>query len=190
MSKLRVGRASVVVAVLVLVGTPVLVSLGALGLGEDEGVEILQTVALGAGIMVFAACAVRQPDVLSRVFFASLAMLLLSFLIRELDVEDYESWPAWLRGVLSGPVKRRWQLAVWAGFLVYFAWHARAALGVLKRWLLECEGVNAIPAALLLIASWLMDAHVLWEGPRPPLVEETAELLAYALLLVSAVRSY
>lgn len=156
---------------------------------EDGGMENAQVLAVSLSLVLFLLAAVSSNSS-ERLFYASLVLLCVSFLFRELDMEDYGLHPV-ITGLTSG-LGRNFLLGfLWACFLLLFLKDPQDSRTVLAKWFKSFEGRLMMLAGLLFLFAWPLDKEMFQLNSHTSrLLEELLELNGYFLLGLCSVSNY
>jgi len=149
---------------------------------ENRLLENAQVFILALAGLIFSAPVVYQKrtDKLLLLFFA---FLCLSFILREVDVEDLNI-PNILKYIGSGIGRNVLVVAGFVGILSCAIYNLTHYKTVLRNFVLSIDGVLMITAGMLLfLGEYFEDAHSLSHNV---LLEEALELLSYVLILLVA----
>lgn len=150
---------------------------------ENGLLENLQAAILMAGILPCLVFRTATPGIMA--FNQAFALLCFSFLLRELDVE-YLDVPLLIKMLGSGVGKVVLLILLWAGFAVVVLRKGYITAQVVHDFLESNEFKVLLLAVLLLAVSAVMDREV-FSLQFSRLYEETAEIDAYLLMVLSSV---
>ncbi len=153
---------------------------------ENQSMECFQALCLGGGTLLYVIQVPSKPRPELKIITAGLSLLLLSILLRELDLAKAGA-PEWL--LLVGTGKGRLFLlgALWLALLTT----ALPRFGLVYRvgiaFLGTRSGVLVLLAGSLYLLSWPFDKHIFhFSRPTDMFLEELVEAHAGLLLLISA----
>ncbi len=146
--------------------------------------ENVQVACLLAGVVLFLLSMARQRP---RLLYVTLALLYVTFVMRELEVEDL-SIPGFLIMLGSGIGKRIILGVLWILVLVFFVRHCREHCRAFAVWLRSPAGMAVIGALLLYVLALPLDDKIIqMDRELSMMLEEFLETLAAPLMLLSAV---
>jgi len=154
---------------------------------ENSILEDMQAVVIALGMVLYGYRSVRVKERLMRMVNLGAMLLLFSFLIRELDVEEFASLPDMMRYYLGKEGKNLTMQLLWGSYFVLLFsgvdkiqyWYRRIRSSVELQWW--------ISALILLVLSQLMDKNVLHlHHHLNRYYEEFWELFSYSCMLWAA----
>ncbi len=125
---------------------------------ENSLLEDSQAVAIALAMMLYGYYTVKQQHKIATLGFV---LLLFSFLIRELDVEEFTLLPDMMRYYLGKEGKPITMAVTWGGYLVLAGIFLKDKLFKLKSFLHTYEGKLWICAFVVLVFAQLMDKNIL-----------------------------
>lgn len=125
---------------------------------ENSILEDAQAVAITLAMVVYGYYTVKQQHKIATLGFV---LLLFSFLIRELDVEEFTRLPDVMRYYLGKEGKPITMVVTWGGYLVLAGIFLKDKLFKLKSFLHTYEGKLWICAFVVLVFAQLMDKNIL-----------------------------
>lgn len=154
---------------------------------ENYIMENLQAVSLFIGSFVFFVLSYRSSVVGIRVLFLGFGLLYLTFLMRELDLRQFEDLFAPLV-VVNDPIKDYWLVAAWLFSALIFFRSARDTLKAFVNWIRSMPGRLMVIGGLFYLLADIFDKDIIglsYEDNR--FYEEFLELNATSFLIISAV---
>jgi hypothetical protein len=156
---------------------------------ENGGMEDAQVLVISLSLVLFLFAAVSS-DTCERLFYFSLVLLCVSFILRELDMEDYGLHPI-ITGLTSGAGRNLLLGFLWACVLLSFLKNPQASRRVLSQWTRSFEGRLMMVAGLFFLSAWPLDKEMFQMSSHTSRVlEELLELNGYFLFGLSSVSSY
>jgi hypothetical protein len=151
--------------------------------------ENAQVLAVSLSLVLFLFAAVSS-DTCERFFYSSLVLLCVTFLLRELDMEDYGLHPV-ITGLTSGPGRNLLLGFLWAYFLLLFLRGPQDSSRVLYEWIRSLEGRLMMAAGFFFLSAWPLDREMFQMSSHTSRVlEELLELNGYFLFGLSSVSTY
>ncbi len=157
---------------------------------ENGGMENVQAAEMLLSTFFFLVIVRSRGERLERVFFSSLALLCVTFFLREVDIEKLGFNPVitWLG---SGFGRNLWLGVAWLVFLLIFSFHARKLCKIFLTWLNSLAGRTMLLAGLFFILAWPLDKNVFpISRLSAQFYEELLELNASILMLLSSCFSF
>lgn len=157
---------------------------------ESGPMENLQVLCLGVGAALFTWKARGTRRRAERLLYLALALFFVSFLLREIDAEDFRL-PQGLIELLDGRSRAVWLGALWLVVLMLFLRQAQETWSAFLRWVGTRAGRLLLVGGLAYVLAWPLDKRLILI-PRPTLLflEELVETAATLLMLFSAVATY
>jgi hypothetical protein len=148
--------------------------------------ENSQTLFLGLASLVYLSTAVVSTG-LERLFFAGLALLAVSLLLRELDVRGLDLNPV-VASMVNGLGRNILLGLMWLALLIACALRARKLLPVFLAWVKTPAGNAIVLAGVLLVLGRPFDGKVFgMPASAAQLCEELLEVNGYMLVLLSSI---
>jgi len=156
---------------------------------ENGGMEDAQVLAVSLSLVLFLFAAVSSKSS-ERLFYASLVLLCVTFLLRELDMEDYGLHPV-ITGLTSGLGRNVLLGFLWMCCLLLFLKDPQASRTVLSKWFKSFEGRLMMLAGLFFLSAWPLDKEMFeLNSHTSRVLEELLELNGYFLFWLSSVSNY
>ncbi len=156
---------------------------------ENGGMENAQVLVVSLSLVLFLFSAISSNSS-ERLFYASLVLLCVTFLLRELDMEDY-GFNLVITGLTSGPGRNLLLGFVWACCLLLFLKDPQASRTIFSKWFKSFEGRLMMLAGLFFLAAWPLDKEMFQLNSHTSRVlEELLELNGYFLFGLSSVSNY
>ena len=154
---------------------------------ENHLLEWLQALFLALACSVHGVRAWQEPDRQSLRFLmhAGLCALMFGFLLRELDIDQFGTAPAWAQ---AEKALRVMELLILIRLLIFFAPRARKVFAAAPRIFGMRITILTLIGGLLMVAGWPFDKKVFHGMPDAYalLGEEVLELGAYLLLFLAS----
>ena len=154
---------------------------------ENQIFENIQVVFLLFGFSLFFYSFIRSTPGSYGILFVGLSLLYLSFGVRELELEEAQTWIAILT---NPPVRNYWLAAAWAGSVILFFRNMKKTFGSFLVWIKGSQGVFLIVGGIFYLVADLFDKKMFpMRFEEHMLVEESLELYATIFMAASAVSS-
>jgi hypothetical protein len=154
---------------------------------EDSILEFSQAIVIFIAQLLFLLHAIKTIPMGERAVSVAYALLMLTFLTRELDVETF-ALPDILIYYFGEAGKTDTFRVLWAVYLLYLFIFVKVSWQQIKRYFVSYQGQLLIYTAVLLIFSQLMDKNIFhMHNYTHRFYEEIFELLSYAYFVVIAV---
>lgn len=153
---------------------------------ENCGIENAQVLFILVGGAFFLVALCRHERFEDKHLFAALTFLCVTFVLRELDVQDFNLHKA-LTWLGSGMGRNLWLIAGWVVLFAIFLRHRRGARASFLNLLRAKAGILLVAAGAFLIASQLFDQGVTGlPKATARFYEELIEINGYLLILLSS----
>lgn len=162
-----------------------LLRFGVITAEENGAIENVQAIEMGLSAVVYGFIACRTFNG-ERLLHASLALLSLNFVLRELEIQDL-SVPAWVISIGSGPGRDIFLTTAWLILVVLIVRHRERVWTAFRKWILAPEGGCTVLAGGFLILGAFFDMDLLPLSRSAALTcEELMEASGGLLLVVGA----
>jgi hypothetical protein len=156
---------------------------------ENGGMENAQVIGLVLSGLLFALTAIRQRS-LERVFFLALAFFCMSFVLRELDTQDFGLGPT-LTFLTSGIGRNVLIIVLGLAFILYFLSRLRETWALFMGWAKTPAAQAMFLAGIFLVISRLFDQHIFpIDKAVSRSIDELLELNGYFLILISSLMDF
>jgi hypothetical protein len=156
---------------------------------ENGAMENAQALAVFVSLCLFSFSAARERNS-KRVFFTGMALLCLSFLLREVDVEDLDVYRVLIL-LTSGFGRNLLLVLLWSFYLSLVFKHSRSLWQLFTGWAKSFSGQAMIMAGIFFVLGWPFDREILPVSANiSRLLEELLELNGHLLILLSSVSIY
>ena len=153
---------------------------------ENSRLEFLQAIVIGVTMLIYGYSTIKESNLSAKIGSIGFALLMFSFLLRELDVEEF-ALPEMMRYLLGKEGKNFTMFLLWGSYLVAYTSYVKNKIEKVKLYIISFEGMLWICALLLLILSQLMDKNIFhMKYPINRYYEEFLELFSYLYILLSS----
>lgn len=154
---------------------------------ENHIIENLQIVFLFIGSSIFFISSYRSSDVGIRVLFLGLGLFNLTFLLRELELDQFKNLFKPLV-VLNAPIRNYWLTVAWLFSGLIFLRTARDTLKAFFDWIKSMSGRLMVIGGLFYLLADLFDKNVFGLSfEKSKFYEESLEINATTFMIICAV---
>ena len=154
---------------------------------ENQILENSQAAFLLLGFVLYFYSSFKSAPEKYSILFIGLGLFYLTFCIRELELDESQTWIA---VVTNPPVRNYWLTAAWAISLVIFLRNMKSTFNSFLVWIKESQGVFLILGGLFYLFADLFDKKLFpMKIEEHMFLEESLELGATMFMAVSAVIS-
>ncbi len=151
---------------------------------ENQIVENIQASCLLVGFMTYFYSFVKSTPGNYSILFIGLSLFYLTFCVRELELEESQTWIA---VVTNPPVRNYWLTAAWAVSLLFFLRNMKGTFIAFLEWIKETQGIFLMFGGLFYLSADLFDKNVFSIRREESLfIEESLEFNATILMVISA----
>ena len=154
---------------------------------ESQIVENLQAIFLMIGFIAHFYSYFRSDSDNYCILFVGLSIFYLTFCVRELELDESQTWIAF---VTNPPVRNYWLIAAWAVSLLVFLRNMKSTFGSFLEWINNIHGLYLIFGGFFYVSADLFDKNVFSIRQDINLfIEEILEFNATIFMVLSAVLS-
>ena len=152
---------------------------------ENQVVENMQAFFLLLGCMFYFYSVFNSTLESYGKLFIGLGLFYLTFFVREVELEESQTWFA---VVTNPPARNYWLTAAWAVALLVFVRNMKSTIKVFLDWIKETQGIFLMFGGLFYLAADLFDKNVFSLSREDNMfIEETLEYNATIFMVISAV---
>jgi hypothetical protein len=154
---------------------------------ENQIIENIQAFCLLVGFVLYFYLFFKSGPGSYSILFIGLGLFYLTFAMRELELEEGQTWIAI---VTNPPVRNYWLTASWAVSFLIFLRNMKNTFNVFLEWIKEIQGIFLIFGGLFYLSADLFDKNVFSISREENLfIEESLEFNATIFMTISAVYS-